>query len=322
MIRESKQLTQMGNMFSNFNLKMLNLWIGLCRGEIGLPKDIRMLGYKDKWIELEFQNSRSDHVKPELIISSDRIGHTVLFEWKEGGNTDSDQLNRYADISSNDLVSKAMLAPTEVATHDICVIGLIENKKRLEVGITKGNHMFPLLAVQDDGISLEVNAFKEKRLSSVFSPKLMIDFSLIPMHIIPFDNNSELWEIGECIVPQIVEYMSRNEPAFTIDQIATDCVPTWARVMAPAYKKELKTKIIQVIDKAANDEFRSYIQRDVASASRVGMITWKIIYNPNSQTFDKRSREYKKLAKQQEKFITALKTGERRLQLAFEIDGL
>ena len=177
---------QMGNLFSNFNLQMLNLWIGLCRGEAGLPNDLRMLGYKDKWVELEFQNSQSHNVEAELIISSDRVRHTVLFEWKEGANTDPDQLNRYAGINTNDLISKATLAPTAVVAHDVCILGLVEHKERLKMGITQGNHAFPLLVVYDDGVSLEYNHFAEQQLSNSFSPKLNINFSRIPTQIVPF----------------------------------------------------------------------------------------------------------------------------------------
>lgn len=297
------------NPFSNFNLQMLNLWIGLCRGEAGLPNDMRKLGYKDKWIELEFPNSQGQNVKPELIISSDNVAHTVLFEWKEGANTDADQLNRYAGVVSSDLVTKASLDRNEATAHDVCILGLIENKQRLQVGITKGNHPFPLLIVCADGISLEYNCFKKQNLSNAFTPKLNVNFSMLPTQIVPFDHNSQHWEIAEHIVPQIIEYMSRGEPCFTLDQIAQDCVPVWAAVMAPGYKKMLETKMTQVIDAAVKHEFHYYIKRDREAARRVKGPIWKIVYNPNSLQYDKRSREYKKLAKLQEQFITALRTG-------------
>ena len=37
-----------GDAFLKFDLAMLNLWIGLCRGA-GLPRNLRELGYTDKW---------------------------------------------------------------------------------------------------------------------------------------------------------------------------------------------------------------------------------------------------------------------------------
>jgi hypothetical protein len=40
----------------NFNLRMLNLWIGLCEGkDPKLPKGISEMGYKVRWVEPSFQ---------------------------------------------------------------------------------------------------------------------------------------------------------------------------------------------------------------------------------------------------------------------------
>ena len=44
----------------SFSLTMLNLWIGMCRGVVGLPRDLKSLGYQDKWIEYRFVNQDSE----------------------------------------------------------------------------------------------------------------------------------------------------------------------------------------------------------------------------------------------------------------------
>lgn len=310
----------MKNQFSNFNLKMLNLWIGLCRGEEGLPPDIRHLGYRHKWIELQFRNSEGDTVKPELIIASDRVGHTVLLEWKEGANTEQDQLRRYAGVDSSDLIQKAYLSPDETLSHDTCVLGLEEYAERLSIGVSQCGHSFPLLIIDEDGILLYANEFTKQELSRVFDPKLSLDFSKVPTQIVPFDHNSEFWEIAEHVIPQIVEYMCRGAPRFTLEQVATDCVPVWQVVMAPGYKKELRTRIEQVIDDAARHEFRDYFERDQSVKGRIHTPAWKITYNPNNLPFDKRSREYRKLSTRQRDFVEALRTGKRTpLQLSLGI---
>ena len=310
----------MKNKFSNFNLNMLNLWIGLCRGEEGLPPDIRHLGYKDKWIELQFSNSENETVKPELIIASDRLRHTVLLEWKEGANTEQDQLRRYAGVASEDLVQKASLSPNETLAHDTCVLGLEKYADRLSIGVSQSGYSFPLLIIDEDGISLHVNEFTKQELSRVFDPKLPLDFSKVPTQFVPFDHNSEFWEIAEHVIPQIVEYMCRGAPRFTLKQVATDCMPVWQAVMAPGYKKELRTKIEQVIDDAARHEFRGHFKRHRSVKKRTHTPTWQITYNPNDLPFDKRSREYRKLSTLQRDFVEALRTGERSpLQLSLGI---
>jgi hypothetical protein len=310
----------MKKQFSNFNLKMLNLWIGLCRGEEGLPSDIRHLGYRHKWIELQFSNCENEAVQPELIIASNRIGHTLLLEWKEGANTEQDQLRRYAGVYSEDLVQRAYLSPSEARTHDTCVLGLKKYADHLSIGVSQSGYSFPLLLIDEDGISLYVNEFTKQELSRLFDPKLPLDFSKVPSQIVPFDHNSEFWEIAEQIVPQIVEYMCRGDPRFTLPQVATDCVPVWEVVMSRRYKKELRTKIKQVIDDAARHEFQDYFERDRSVKERTHTPTWRITYNPNNLPFDKRSREYRKLSTRQRDFVEALRTGKRKpLQLSLGI---
>jgi hypothetical protein len=311
---------RMANQSSDFNLKMLNLWIGLCRGEAGLPLDIRHLGYKHKWIELRFLNSHGEDVKPELIIASDRIGHTVLLEWKAGANTEQDQLRRYSGVDQQDLVQKVALTPVEASSHDTCVLGLAEHGHRLSMGISQSGYSFPLLVLEHDGISLRLNRFARQELTQVFDPKLNLDMSKVPTQIIPFDHNSQFWEIAEQVLPQIIEYMCRGAPRFTLEQVASDCVPVWQIAMAPEYKRDLKFKVGQVIDDAAEHEFRGYFRRDRPTAGRTHSPTWQILYNPNDLPFDKRSREYRKLTTRQREFVEALKTGKRQpLQLALGI---
>jgi hypothetical protein len=310
----------MENQSSEFNLRMLNLWIGLCRGEAGLPLDIRHLGYKHKWIELQFKNAQGESVKPELIIASDRFGHAIMFEWKEGANTEQDQLRRYAGVTSQDLVQKAALSPSEASSHDTCVLGLAEHAHRLSMSISQSGYDFPLLVLEDDGISLRLNEFVRQELTQVFNPKLSLDLSKVPTQIVPFDHNSEFWEIAEQVIPQIIEYMCRGAPRFTLEQVANDCVPVWQVVMAPGYKRELKVKMKQVIDDATRHEFQGYFRLDHKTMGRTHSPTWQITYNPNDLPFDKRSREYRKLATRQRDFIEALKTGKRKpVQLPLDI---
>lgn len=310
----------MENEFSDFNLMMLNLWIGLCRGEAGLPPDIRHLGYKHKWIELQFSNSDGDSVKPELIIASDRAGHTVLLEWKRGANTEEDQLRRYGAVERIDLIERAYLSPQETLAHDTCVVGLKQHAERLVTGVSRSGQGFPLLIIEEDGISLRLNGFARQELSDVFDPKLLLDFSKVPTQLVPFDHNSEFWEIAEHVLPQVVQYMRRGEPRVTLDQVTTDCVPVWRVVMAPGYKKELRIRIQQVIDDAARNEFREYLKRDRRVKERTHTPTWRLTYNPHELPFDKRSREYRKLITRQQDFVEALRTGKRKpIQLSLDL---
>jgi hypothetical protein len=297
---------------SKFNLQMLNLWLGLCRGDTGLPSDIRSLGYRDKWIEFAFSTKNGDKVNPELIITSFKTGHTILFEWKHGDNTDSDQLRRYSEVTSNDLNSKAAIPGNECKLHDVCLIGLSEHFERLQLGLTNSGLPFPLLVLTDEGIEKKLNSFVISDLNQVFNPKLAFNPSLIPTQLVPFDRESEDWEIAEHIMPNIVIYMITGEPSFSLDQLARDSMSIWNVVLAPFYKGELRNRIKRIVNAASDFEFRGYFQKDKKITHHIDSAVWKITYDATKLPFDKRSQESRKLKTLQTEFIHALQTGERK----------
>ena len=309
----------MSSQFSNYNLFLLNTWIGLCRGVVGLPREIHSLGYREQWIELRFQNSEDRTVRPEVILSSSLQYHTLLLEWKEGPNTDDDQLERYSFVTTQDLIQRVFIPPDDATNHDVCIIGLAEHEDRLRIGIRNGGYSFPLLLIEKDGFSLSMNQFTASEVTKVFTPKLVIDFNKAPTQIVPFDHNSEPWEIAERIMPKVIEYMFKRIPIFLLEQLANDRMPLW-NIMDPGYKGDLRRKIQCILEDAERHEFQGYFSRNRSVESRTHSPTWQILHQPSSMKFDKRSREYRKLITRHRRFINALRTGKRQpLQLALEM---
>lgn len=302
----------------NFNLQMLNLWIGMCRGVTGLPRDFTKKGYADKWIEHRFTNAEREEVVPELIIASSNAGHTLLFEWKSGGNLDSDQLRRYSKVTAEDLTEKAFLDQAAVERHDVAVVGKSDYADRLKTGIKQDNYAFPLLVVDEQGLKLVHNKFALDELTQIFSPLLSVDLAKAPTGFVPFDENSELWEVAECVIPMIIEYMSRRETRLLLDKLAGDAVPTWD-IMGGRHRKSLRAKIFDVVEQAAKTHFRKYLRRNKAAEGRTKTKTWEIVSNPLDLQSDKRTREYRALLKGQKEFIQAL-AGKKEAVIQTELD--
>ena len=177
---------------SNLNLALMNLFVGMCKGLAGLPRDFRNLQYVDKWIELRFANTDQEQVAPELIVSSRRLNHTILFEWKSGPNLEADQLRRYSRVTQDDLSERAALAIEETGSHDVAAIGLQEHAERLTMGLAQGHYTFPLLLVTDDGLAIHQNRFQPNETDAVFRPLLAINWGDVPNHFFPVDVDSEL----------------------------------------------------------------------------------------------------------------------------------
>lgn len=306
----------MANLSSAFNLTLLNLFIGLCRGVYGLPSDFKNNGYIDKWVEFKFSNSENQIVQPEIILSSDKIEHSLLFEWKSGYNIDPDQLQRYSKITAQDLQQRAFLSRRSSSRHDVVIIGKEENIERIILGVRKSGCDFPVLSVSDRGLSLKDNHFNCTELTRIFNPDFIINMDVIPTSFIPFDRDSELWIVAEKAMPKILEYMSERKPRILLDEFAKDIVPAWV-IMDNNFKKDLKNKIYNILDKASNNEFREFLKYNLLMKRKTGTPTWEIIYNPLDLQFDKRQAAYRRLHKLQEDFIEALRKGERQRELPF-----
>lgn len=299
----------MGNLSSNFNLTLLNLFIGMCRGARGLPRAFKDLGYIDKWIEYKFYNSQNEEVVPELILISEPQAHSLLFEWKSGANTDPDQLRRYSNITQEDLQQRAFIEPRCASSHDVTVIGKSEFIDRILIGIRDGNYDFPVLEVSYNGLSLKENQFECQRLNQVFDTDLEINMHRIPTSFIPFDKDSPHWIIAEKIIQRVLEYMSNREPRIHLDKIAGDTIPTW-NILSPNYQSEIRNKIKEIMREASLTEFKEYLRYNRQMVRRFGP-TWDIISNPLDLHSDKRHAAWKRLQNLQKKFLEALRTGER-----------
>lgn len=294
---------------SSFNLQMMNLFLGMCRGVAGLPRDLRRLGYSDKWIEFRFTNSLNQAVVPELVIGSNILRHSLLIEWKSGANTDAEQLRRYAAVTGEDLRAKAMLTPEESQSHDTVLIGQSEFSERLVVAIDRDGHPFPVLIRNAEGLEPIRNRFRPDELDRVFRPRLMINWERIPTFLYPLDRDSEVWSFAELMIPKILEHMAQGAPRILLRDLAEAIVPCWAIVDRP-HQQELEQKMLTVMNQACRRDFRAYLRRNRTAEGRTHTPTWDIVSNPLAETPDRRQKEWKTMRRRQESLVGFLRTGQ------------
>lgn len=294
-------------MFSNFSLRLINLFIGMCRGSRGVPDALRLLGYEDRWIERQFFNQDHEAVHPELILASDTRHHALLFEAKSGANTDGDQLRRYSRISSDDLRERAFLTENESRSHDVAVVGLSEHRERLRIGI-EGAWEVPLLLADEDGLSLALNAFAYEELSDVFRPTLEIVWEAIPMSWIPFDHGSQLWEVAEVVMPEVLGAMVKREPRIGCRSIC-QARSSWD-IIGRDERAQMEGKVRDVFSEAARREFSEYV--------RVHGQHLLIVDNPINLDGGRSTQALQKLKRLNAEFLTRLRAEGDQLELAIE----
>ena len=303
----------------SFNLTMLNLWIGMCRGATGVPKALREMGYQDKWIELKFLNEKLEHVCPDLIIASNEMKHTMLLEFKSGANAEPDQLSRYSNVTRDDLEQKAFIETRAAEDHDVAVVGRAEHKERLQKGLSEGDYSFPLLVANDDGLALSLNQFRPRELSALFTPTLGIDWEQVPTGFVPLDGDSELWEVAEFVVPKVLQYLSERRPVVRPKEVCQDvCCVAWGSMGQPA-REVMEKKVLAVLREATRRHFKPYLRWQ----RHTGF--FHVVDNPLDLAPDKRTVAYRKLQNYQRRFIERLKKGPaaggEQLEIAFPDGG-
>lgn len=291
-------------MSSSFNLRQLNLWLGMAKGDPALPRELFDLGYRDEAMERAFPNSQMDQICPELIIASRDQGHSLVFEFKSGANTEEDQLRRYAETQSADL-QRAFVPADRCRSHDVVVIGKEEYETRLQIGIRNGGYPFPLLVSNEDGLRVSMNRFTDDPTDGCLNPRLDVDWASAPTSYVLFDQDSDAWEIAESTVPEVLSAMLRRERRLEFRQV---CEPlTQWGIMGPQGRAQIEAKVSEVLADAAENEFREYF-----SCDRAGI---RIDWNPLDLSSDRRSAAYRKLQRRLQDLITRLREGGGQLQL-------
>jgi hypothetical protein len=253
----------------HFNLRFLNVWIGLCRGDAELPQDLRMLGYEDQAIEKEFRNEAGALVCPEVLTQSEQERHTILIESKAGSNLDVDQLSRYAGVTANDLVSRAFVPNVCAEAHDTVMVGQARHADELIKALENSGHSMPFLAVTDSGIALKANGFQRQAIEDAFTPELEIPWDQAPMMFVPIDSDSLDWEVADAIVPLTLAHMGNRVPLVTMGQLAQEaCFLTWG-AMGRAGKGGIKSQVTEIIKNAADEELGEWYAFEQSGGNRV-----------------------------------------------------
>jgi hypothetical protein len=298
----------------SFNLRLLNLFFGMCNGAAGLPRGLYELGFRAEAVEMRFTNADNRLVAPELIIASEQVHHTVLFEWKSGANTEADQLQRYSRITTGDLVAKALLTPGKCVVHDIAVIGKDEHRERIPMGIAEGGYTFPALVATPEGLEIILNEFHIPETDAVFRPILRVNWNTLPTTFFPVDADSELWEFAEHAIPLVLQDMQNGAARILANDVGKRIVPRW-ETMRPDYQKQLEDKIEAVIDQAARREFGANLRKNARAKARTHTPTWDVLENPLLGAADKRQRAWKAMLRQHRSLIAYFKDENRQEEL-------
>lgn len=282
--------------------------IGLCRGVAGLPQDLENLGYQDRWVEFDFKTLDGSVVHPELILASEKLGHTILCEWKSGANWENGQLDRYSKVTPKDLRDRAYLPVDMCSQHDVALFGQAEWAERLRESLARAGYDFPFINVSSCDMRLVKNSFCVQPTNQTFADGLTIELGKAPLSFVPFDRESPDWIIAQEIARQLASYMASSEAVLILGKILEDLFPVW-NCFASHAKKELKNRVRDIILQGARGELSVYLTRNKAMEGRIGSPTWEIKQNPARESPANRGRAWQSYLRSAEAFVGSLGAG-------------
>lgn len=294
------------------HLDLVNLTIAFCNRVQGVEPVLAKLGYSVRSVEFSFQNTAGQSVKPDVILSCYSLNDALLFDCKSGKDPKIEQLKRYQGVIRDDLIERAFVQSSSRGdlSFDTTVFCVDEYFGPIKDAMESEGFVFPILALCSDSVKLKANHFGRQEVDIAFSNGVTVDRNAIPGEFVPFDDESEDWEIAERVIPKIIEYMHQNRAHFSISALASDVIRMWD-MFFPSERSRFKKQISNVVRLAARNQLKGYIVFDKTVKSRMPEDVWQIASNPLRKQLGKRSKEWQKLQRLGREFVHMLRTGEK-----------
>ena len=241
--------------YSSLRLEAFNLLIGLCRGSPGLPRAIRRLGYRERWIP-GASLGRPKGADPVLVLSSAQMGHSMFVQVIPGKRVNLNDLDRYSEISAVHLRENTSLSKDETALHGVAVLGHRRHRESLRDGIGRSRISPTLLLRTGQGLVIDANPFPGQGLANAFRPVLAVDWDSVPLGWVPYDHGSHPAVIAQAVVPLAVARAARGRRQVEIAAICAEH-PMWG-VAAARTRRRMRRKVAGVLRTAAENEFRDF----------------------------------------------------------------
>lgn len=255
--------------------KLMNYIIGMCKKNKDWVSQLSDLGYELQIIEQTIHLSTGESIKPDIVCSSNRLLHSLVFDVKGGKSLDEDQLKRYGKLVSDDLrwVTWNEVYDKMNLKLDVCLCDLDENHKFIMM--TK--HDFPMLTFSSVQLSKE-GMFKNYSLNEAFKQPISLEDKTPPLSYYPFSEDDDSAYIASHVLRTLLSIVlkkskqgidfsakSLNQEIIEFNEIlASNFNPIW-KVLSTEHKKTLTSKIqeitARILDNAEIKENLGIIQQ-------------------------------------------------------------
>jgi hypothetical protein len=236
--------------------KLMNYVIGMCKKNKEWVSQLSDLGYELQIVEQTIHLSDGNYVKPDIVSSSNKLLHSLVFDVKGGKSLDGDQLIRYSKLLPEDLrwVTWNEVYDKLNLKLDVCICDLDENHKFIQM--TK--HNFPVLTFSSSQLSKE-GQFRNNTLNEAFKQPIPLGGMMPPLSYYPFSEEDDAAYIATHVLRTLLSIALRKSKQgmdFSEDKLKQEVIefseilainfnPIW-KALSIEHKKVLTSKIQEI----------------------------------------------------------------------------
>ena len=231
--------------------KLMNFIIGMCKKHSDWITTLSDLGYKPEVIEQRIRTSTDEAVKPDVIATSNKLVHSLVFDCKGGITVDQDQMQRYSTLTENDLLRWVSPFTAIGFRFDICISDVDEYHSAI-IPTTNG---FPILTFGRDTLT-KTRDFKESRINAAFRNPISLDGKVPTLMYYPFCEDDKTPYIALFVIRGLVSLaikQSRGGPSIynnnliSKDELLKFIFNPIFDALSDEHKGRLKDKINEVV---------------------------------------------------------------------------
>ena len=236
-------------------------------------------------LEPEFLLGKGGKCKPDIVLSSLRVSHTLVVEWTNATSVHDNkknQLDRYSKVTKSDLTIRLAVPPKEAKTFDIVLVvcpGASDSFRRY---VDQNKLSVALFSFSDADTACTLakldGTLREEATEQFFARPMSFR---IPLRYIPFSlDNPSPKELVTHIVTHVVSLMVRGVKEFTIDSFCSGFVSAW-NVIAASKQGEIRQATKRMLDRLSH---KPVGQELLARRLKVDPPTWQLLRSPIGQT--------------------------------------
>lgn len=249
----------------------INALIALTTGQGGWPPVLAEAGYRLHGIEVVLRPSESQRTCIDGVLAHMELRVATLAECKSGQNLNGRQLKAYSAVTGTHLASQVGF-PFRDPTPEILLVGLVENRERLEIAKRSLGLELPTMLVSQQTVRLEGD------LGGLKACEIAVPGW--PPRIIPVDIHSSDEDLIRHLIPKIIAEMARGTEVVAVESLLGQVIGWWDLYPSGGERKQLCARATSVLRSAAERQYAQDFTVEERKGENGGVI--RILRSPVS----------------------------------------